>query len=174
MSFLRRQRTQTHHATRQKGQALAELTICLIILITLILAVTTLSTLSRKQLHFRRDARLEAGTKALSESTQGWVKDEFVEESRSHPMHKVNAYAHLEMYQPVLPSTLPMSNYTLAGRDLPEAELGLFTVQRDEHILLDDSVMQFLYPKGIIRLRESVTFPATDGLWRSSQQPMTP
>ncbi len=148
----------------RKGQALAELTICLVIFVALILAVTMLSQLSIHQLHLRRDVRAEAGRDALTRSTQGWVSPTLQPEERSHAMHRVNAYARLDTFEPALPSHLPSSNYTLASRDMPEAELGLKTTSREELIPLDAAFTRLIYSKGSIKLSESVTFPAATGL----------
>ncbi len=157
------QRVFFSHPTRA-GQALAELTICLLIFIALILAITTLTRLSLRQLHLRRDVRAEAGQAALTRATQGWVNPTLPPEERSHPMHRVNAYTRLDTYAPALTSHLPTSHYTLASRDLPEAELGLETTTREEILPLDTGFTHLLYPKGTIKLRESATFPATTGL----------
>ncbi len=148
----------------RSGQALAELTIFLVIFIVLILAITTLSQLSLRQLFLRRDVRAEAGQEALTRSTQGWVDDTSLPEERAHPMHRVNAFTRLDLYSPALPSRLPSSNYTLAARAMPEAELGLKTTTLQDRFTLDPTFTNLLYPKGTLLLRESTTFPATNGL----------
>ena len=147
-----------------QGQAIAELTICLVTLVILILGVTLLAELSLKRLYLRRDVRLEAGTAALGRSTAGWVNDQRLPEGRANAYHQLNAYAQLERFSPVLPSRLPTSLYTLAARDRPEAELGLQTSRREERIPLDPAISTFLYPKASVLLREELDFPALSRL----------
>lgn len=147
------------------GQALAELVIALVVILTLVTGVSTFATLCIKRQHLRRDIRAEAGREALMRATHGWAETTPRPESRSAPFHRINAYARLDEYSPALASRLPSSNYTLAARDLPEEELGLRNVRRDEQIPLDAPFTQLIYPKGTIRLREEVAFPATSGLW---------
>lgn len=149
----------------RRGQALAELVVALVVILTLVTGVSTLATLCVKRQHLRRDIRAEAGREALTRATHGWAETTPRPESRSDPFHRINAHARLEDYSPALPSRLPSSNYTLAARDLPEEELGLRTVRRDEQIPLDAPFTQLIYPKGTIRLREEIAFPATSGLW---------
>ena len=149
----------------QRGQALAELTVMLVVFLILIFGVTTLGSLSLRQLRLRRDVRLEAGETALSRSTAGWVDPNPAPENRSDPFHRVNAYTRLDAYAPEPTSRLPASNYTLAARDLPEGELGLTTETREERVLLEDAFIDLIYGKGTILLREEVAFPAASGLW---------
>lgn len=147
------------------GQALAELVIALVVLISLIIGVTTLTRLSLTQIRLRQDIRLEAGTEALTRATHGWVDPIPLPESRSAPEHRINAFTRLETFSPALTSRLPASSYTLAARDLPEQELGLRTVTETRRIPLDDAFARLFYPKGSLTLRETLTFPATSGLW---------
>ncbi|MGN0885403.1 MAG: hypothetical protein ACI4RT_00235 [Candidatus Spyradenecus sp.] len=157
-------RLSTVDSSSRRGQAIAELTICLVTLVVLILGVTLLARLSLKRLTLRREVRLEAGTAALGRSTAGWVDDVRLPENRANAFHQLNAYAHLERFAPALPSRLPTSLYTLAARDLPESELGLATARREERIPLDPAISTFLYPKATILLREELTFPALSRL----------
>ncbi|MGN1325984.1 MAG: hypothetical protein ACI4YA_06570 [Candidatus Spyradenecus sp.] len=147
-----------------QGQAIAELTICLVTLVTLILGVTLLAELSLKRLYLRRDVRLDAGTAAIDRATAGWVNDQRLPENRSNVYHRLNANTQLERFAPALPSRLPTSLYTLAARDLPEAELGLETSRREERIPLDPAISTFLYPKASVLLREELDFPALSRL----------
>ncbi len=149
-----------------RGQALAELVICVVVLLALVLGVTTLSNLSLTQLHLKRDARAEAGEDALKRDTDGWIEEDPGVETRSHPMHHINAYTQLHAFAPELPSQLPASNYTLAARNRPLAELGLKTTTHEKRIPLDTPFVDLFYPKDTILLKETVTFPALNGLWR--------
>lgn len=150
----------------RSGQALAELVIALVVILTLVTGVSTLATLCMRRQHLRRDIRAEAGREALGRATHGWAETTLLPESRSDPFHRINAYARLDGYSPALASRLPSSNYTLAARDLPEEELGLRSVQRDERISLDAPFAQLIYPKGSVRFREEVALPAASGLWK--------
>lgn len=149
------------------GQAIAEFAILLMVFLLLILGITTLARLSLRQIRQRGEVRREAGVNALSRKTEGWVQaTPPPPETRPHPFHRINALAHLENYTPALTSRLPTSSYTLAARDLPEAELGLEETVRSERILLDEPFIKLIYGKGSLLLRQSVTFPATSGLWQ--------
>ncbi len=150
----------------RKGQAFSELVICIVIILTLILGITTFANLSLTQLSLKRDARAEVGVEALSRRTDGWVENAPNEESRSHPMHQINAYTRLHAFEPVLYSKLPTSNYTLAARDIPSADLGLHTRTFSERVPLDSFLIELFYYKPDVLLSERVTFPATRGLWR--------
>lgn len=147
------------------GQAMVELVVGIICLLILVLGATTLAQLAHRQIRLRHDVRAEAGRDALSRSTNGWVNDIQAPETRSHPLHRVNAHTRLETFSPALQSRLPSSNYTLAARDLPDAELGLDTVTREERVPLDQGFVDLIYGKDSALLRESVTFPAATGLW---------
>ena len=154
-------------ATRcaRRGQAMVELVVGIICLLVLVLGATTLAQLAHRQIRLRHDVRAEAGRDALSRSTNGWVEDVQTPETRSHPLHRINAHTRLETFSPALQSRLPASSYTLAARDLPDAELGLDTVTREERIPLDQGFVDLIYGKDSALLRESVTFPAATGLW---------
>lgn len=149
-----------------RGQALAELVIALVVILTLVTGVSTLATLCVKRQSLRRDIRAEAGREALTRSTRGWVETMYLSESRSDAFHRINAHAHLETYSPSLVSRLPTSSYTLAARDLPEEELGLRRVLREERVPLDAPFIRLIYAKDDVCLREEAAFPATSGLWR--------
>ena len=149
----------------RRGQAMVELVVGIICLLILVLGATTLAQLTHRQIRLRHDVRAEAGRDALTRSTEGWVNDVQAPETRSHPLHRVNAHTRLETFSPALPSRLPSSNYTLAARDLPDAELGLDTVTREERVPLDQGFVDLIYGKDSALLRESVTFPAATGLW---------
>lgn len=159
-------RTQNVPVRPRRGQAMAELAILLVVILILVLGATTLGNLSLQQLRLRHDVRLEAGIAALGRSTAGWVDPNPAPENRSDPAHRVNAYAHLEAYAPAPTSRLPASNYTLAARDLPDAELGLETETREKRVLLEDAFIDLIYNKNNVLLREEATFPAASGLWR--------
>lgn len=154
-----------HQHPSRRGQALAELVIALVVILTLVTGVSTLATLCMKRQLLRRDLRAEAGREALTRATQGWAESDPRPESRADPFHRINAYARLDEASPALTSRLPSSNYTLAARDLPEEELGLRPLLHEEVIPLDAPFTRLIYPKGTIRLREEVAFPATTGLW---------
>ena len=147
------------------GQAMVELVVGIICLLILVLGATTLAQLAHRQIRLRHDVRAEAGRDALTRSTDGWVDDVQTPETRSHPLHRVNAHTRLETFSPALQSRLPSSSYTLAARDLPDAELGLDTVTREERVPLDQGFVDLIYGKDSALLRESVTFPAATGLW---------
>ncbi|MEG2724439.1 MAG: hypothetical protein RR982_01135 [Kiritimatiellia bacterium] len=147
------------------GQALAELTIALVVLVILITGVTQVVRLCLHQQFLRREVRAESGLAALTRSTEGWADETQRAETRSDPFHRINAFAALETFHPTLTSRLPSSNYTLASRDMPEAELGIKTMTREEAMLLDPTFAALIYGREKVRLRESVTFPATTGLW---------
>ena len=149
----------------RRGQAMVELVVGIICLLILVLGATTLAQLTHRQIRLRHDVRAEAGRDALTRSTEGWVNDVQTPETRSHPLHRVNAHTRLETFSPVLQSRLPSSSYTLAARDLPDAELGLDTVTREERVPLDQGFVDLIYGKDSALLRESVTFPAATGLW---------
>lgn len=156
-----------HQRQSRGGQAIAEFTILLMVFLLLMIGVATLARLSLRQIRLRGEVRREAGVKALSRKTEGWVQSlPPPPETRTHPFHRINALAHLENYTPALTSHLPTSSYTLAARDLPEAELGLEETVRSERILLDEPFIKLIYGKGTLLLRQSVTFPATSGLWQ--------
>lgn len=153
-----------HSAARRKGQALAELTITLVVLVILIICCTTLAHICLKQEHLQRTIRAESGCQALTRTSEGWSAEPS-EEQRATPFHRINAITHLEQYAPALPSRLPMSNYTLATGTFPEAELNSKTHRRNEIIFLDPAFSKLLYPKERIILSAEVTFPATSGIW---------
>ncbi len=145
---------------------MAELVVALVTILILVTGVSTLASLCQRRQSLRREVRAEAGREALTRSTQGWADTDLQPESRSAPYHRINAHTHLDEYAPALTSRLPASNYTLSSRNLPEEELGLRTVQREETVPLDDAFTRLIYPKGNLRLREEAAFPATSGLWR--------
>ena len=147
------------------GQAMVELVVGIVCLLILVLGATTLARLAHRQIRLRHDVRAEAGRDALARSTEGWVDAVQTPETRSHPLHRVNAHTRLETFSPALQSRLPASNYTLASRNLPDAELGLDTVTREERVPLDQGFVDLIYGKDSALLRESVTFPAATGLW---------
>lgn len=152
-------------STSRTGQALAELVIALLTFVILIIGVTTLTRLSLTQLTLRKTVRLEAGTKALNRSTAGWTDSDHQAEVRPATEHRLNAYTRLERYTPALLSHLPASNYTLSARNFPENELGLRETNLTKIIPLEDAFIQLIYPKSSVRLTETLSFPATDGLW---------
>ena len=151
--------------SRRAGQALAELTISLVVLIILILGATTLIHICLRQQTLRRDARLQAGTDALSRGTVGWSEIPLFPENRSDSFHKVNARTHLEEYAPALTPLTPSSNYTLASRDMPEAELGLKETTLSEVVTLEQPFVQLIYQKGSVNLSETTFFPALTNLY---------
>jgi hypothetical protein len=57
-----------------------------------------------------------------------------------------------------------MSNYTLSARTFPEDDLGLEETALQQHFLLDEGFIQWIYGKGSVTLRSAVTFPALSGL----------
>lgn len=150
--------------SRRAGQALAELTISLVVLIVLILGVTTLIHICLRQQTLRRDARLQAGTEALSRGTAGWSEIPLFPENRSDPFHQINARTRLEEYAPALTPLTPSSNYTLASRDMPEAEIGLKETTLSEVVTLDQPFVRLIYQKGSVRLSETTSFPALTNL----------
>lgn len=156
----------SHPFVSRRGQALAELAIALIVLVVLVVGTSALFDLGMSQVLLRRDVRAKAGEEALGRSTQGWLAAEQLPETRSDAFHRVNRYARLEEAKPALPSRLPAGNYTLAARDIAEAELGIEEARQEKEVLFDDTFARLVYPKGYVRLKESVSFPATSGLWR--------
>ena len=144
---------------------MVELVIGIICLLALVLGATTLAQLTHRQIRLRHDVRAEAGRDALTRSTNGWVDPNQGPETRSDPFHRVNAHTRLENYAPTLASQLPSSSYTLAARDMPEAEIGHRTTAREERFPLDKAFIDLIYGKGSVLLRESTTFPAATGLW---------
>lgn len=149
----------------RSGQALFELAIGLIVFVALIISAITFTQLSLKQLHLRRDARVEAGTSALERSTEGWVDDDTSEGTTMSTFAKINAINDLGSVELPFASTLSSSAYTLASRNIATGELGLRSVTRSETVPLDEIFMRLIYSKGNVRFTESVTFPATSGLW---------
>lgn len=148
------------------GQALAELTVALVVLVMLVVGVSTLARLCVRQQELRRDVRARAGVEALRRSTKGWVDEPQRIETRADRFHRINSVTRLDAFSPALTSHLPASHYTLAARDMPEGELGLKETQREEVIILDAAFVNLIYGKGTVRLSESVTFPAASGLWK--------
>lgn len=153
------------HCRPRAGQALFELAIGLIVFVALILSAITFAQLSLKQLRMRRDVRLEAGTAALTRSTEGWVDEETSESSTASTFAKINAINDLSAVELPFASTLSSSAYTLAARNLAVGELGLQTSSRSEIVPLDEVFMKLIYSKGNVRFSETLTFPATSGLW---------
>ena len=147
------------------GQAFVELTVCLLVLVTLFIGVVTYHRLAVTQHHVRRDARTEAGVAALRRGPEGWVNAPLAPESRTHIMHRVNAHNRLEDVQMPLQSKLPSSAYTLASRDLPEAELGMTTVAKEKIIPLHSIFSNLINGRDTVTIREHVTFPSTTNLW---------
>jgi hypothetical protein len=143
---------------------LSELIIALVALVVLILGITTLGRLCLRQELLQRDTRVKAGEAALQRSTQGWAESNPLPETRSESFHRINALTRLDAYSPTLTSRLPMSNYTLSARTFPEDDLGLEETALQQHFLLDEGFIQWIYGKGSITLRSAVTFPALSGL----------
>ena len=151
----------------RKGQAMAELVIMLIALLTLITGAVTLGSISLNHCALRRDLRLETGREALVSQASGWSEGTLnAPETRAHPLHRINAYTRLEAYHPALESHLPASNYTLRARNLPEAELGFTDKHRDSIIPLDDVFIDLIYGKPTIRVSEELSMPGMTGLAR--------
>lgn len=150
----------------RQGQALAELVILLIVVITLIVGVTTLTRLCLQQELLHRDIRVAAGESALHRQTVGWADPTPLPEHRSNTFHRINAYTYLNEYTPALTSRLPMSNYTLSARVLPEGDLGLEETELRKTILLDEAFIRFIYGKGSMTFGERLTFPSTTGIWQ--------
>lgn len=149
-----------------RGQALAELVITLVVLVTLVIGVATLAQVCLRQQFLHRDVRLNAGESALARKTTGWVDPVLGAENRSDTVHRINAYTHLEQYTPALTSRLPMSQYTLFSRVVSDGDLGLEETKLEQTYLLDEAFIRLIYGKGSITLRESLTFPSTSGIWK--------
>jgi hypothetical protein len=150
----------------QTGQAFVELAICLLVLVALFVGAVTYRRLAVAQHYTRRDVRAEVGVKALRHGPEGWVNPIQGPETRMHLMHRMNAYNRLEEAHPMLSSQLPSSAYTLASRDLPEAELGLQTVTKENVVPLQSIFADLMYGKKTVTIREQVTFPSATNLWR--------
>ncbi len=151
----------------KRGQSLAELVIGLLVLIILISGVTTLATLSLQRLKLREEVRREAGKEALARAVRGQITElPAFPEARSHTLHRINAHTQLEAASPALLPLTPMTAYTLAAHDLPDSLHGHETEEQSRTITLGNAFIELIYGKGTVRLRESVTFPATNGLWK--------
>lgn len=148
-----------------RGQALAELTIALVVLVILISGATTLANLCMKQELLQCSARLVAGEEAKNRVGNGVAEISPMPETRSDAFHQINALTYLERYSPALSSRLPISNYTLAAHDLPETDLRLKETTFSEIYFLDQPFIDLIYGKGTVTLRASVTFPAISNIW---------
>ncbi|MDO4527439.1 MAG: hypothetical protein Q4C03_01485 [bacterium] len=161
-----RKPTQKQRFSSRAGQAFAELTITLLVFVALFVGVVTYRQIAVKQHYARRDARVEAGVDALRHGPEGWVSANGMPETRMHIMHRINAYNRLEEARPLLLSNLPSSAYTLASRDIPEAELGLTTTTEEKIVPLHHVFADFIYGKDSVKIKETVTFPSATNLWR--------
>jgi hypothetical protein len=162
---LKRPHTTPQKSPTNRGQALAEFVILLIVLIILITGITTLAPICLKQEHLQRDARIQAGESALQRTTVGWVASSDTPETRTDTFHQINAITRLSDYDPALQSTLPMSHYTLEARDIPDGDLGLKETKLSQIYLLDHALIQLIHKKGTLTISTQLTFPATTGIW---------
>lgn len=148
----------------RRGQALAELTVALVVLILLTVGAAQLAQLCVRQVRLRRDARAEAGLTALRAGADGIARPDLETPAAVHPLNRVNAYARLGDTPLPLTSQLPASHYTLQARLNPDDELGLVRGIRAERVPVGDLFARLVWPKGTVLLREEVAFPGLGGL----------
>ncbi len=148
----------------RNGQALAELTIALTVFVLLILCATQFAFILAKQTRARQEARRDAGILAFRSKANGFSGDTPVDNVAISPTSRANALTRLEDFVLPFSSTLPASHYTLNQRSAPLEELNLQSATISEQIPLDEAFSEALYPKGSLRIQESVTFPSLGGL----------
>lgn len=148
------------------GQAFVELVVTLLVFVALFVGVVMYRKLAVQQHYTRRDARAEAGVAALRHGPEGWVSTSDMPETRTHISHRINAYNRLEDVSSWLVSNLPSSAYTLASRNLPEAELGMTTITEEKRVPLHHIFSELIHGKDSVIIKETVTFPSATNLWR--------
>lgn len=148
----------------RRGQALAELTVALVVLTLLTVAAVQLAQLCVRRTRLRRDVRAEAGLAALRARADGVAVPGTESPVSIHPLNRVNAYACLAETPLPLVSHLPASHYTLQSRLDADEELGLIRRVRTEAVPVDGAFARLIWPKGEVVLREAVAFPTLGGL----------